>query len=62
MQHVKTTLQSFDPEYPFNVRFFDEVLNGLYEKERSLSSLITLFSLNRDLYLGGRGIRFGRIR
>ena len=45
MQHVKTTLQSFDPEYPFNVRFFDEVLNGLYEKERSLSSLITLFSL-----------------
>lgn len=45
MQHVKTTLQSFDPEYPFNVRFFDEVFNGLYEKERSLSSLITLFSL-----------------
>ncbi|WP_165155729.1 ABC transporter permease [Parabacteroides sp. ZJ-118] len=45
MRHVKTTLQSFDPEYPFNVRFFDEVLNGLYEKERSLSSLITLFSL-----------------
>ena len=42
---IKTTLQSFDPEYPFNVRFFDEVLNGLYEKERSLSSLITLFSL-----------------
>ncbi|WP_297900850.1 ABC transporter permease [uncultured Parabacteroides sp.] len=45
MRHVRATLQSFDPEYPFDVRFFDEVLNGLYEKERNLSSLITLFSL-----------------
>lgn len=43
--HVRSTLQTFDAEYPFNVRFFDAVLNRLYEKEQSLSSLITLFSL-----------------
>ncbi|RHJ90692.1 ABC transporter permease [Parabacteroides bouchesdurhonensis] len=45
MQHVRATLKSMDPEYPFNVRFFNEVLNSLYEKELNLSSLITLFSL-----------------
>jgi putative ABC transport system permease protein len=45
MTHVRNTLQTFDNEYPFNVRFFDEVINNLYEKEQKLSSLITLFSL-----------------
>jgi len=45
ISHVRSTLQTFDAEYPFNVRIFDEVLNRLYEKEQSLSSLITLFSL-----------------
>jgi putative ABC transport system permease protein len=45
MTHVRSTLQSFDDSYPFDVRFFDEVLNSLYEKEQKLGSLITLFSL-----------------
>lgn len=45
LNHIKTSLQMFDSEYPFNVRFFDAVLQRLYEKERSLSSLITLFSI-----------------
>jgi putative ABC transport system permease protein len=45
MTHVRNTLQSFDDSYPFDVRFFDEVLNNLYEKEQKLGSLITLFSL-----------------
>lgn len=45
MDQVRTTLKSFDPEYPFNVRFFDQVLNDLYGKEQRLSKLITLFSL-----------------
>lgn len=45
MKHIRTTLQTFDTEYPFNVRFFDEVLNRLYVKEQNLSNLITLFSL-----------------
>jgi putative ABC transport system permease protein len=42
---LRTTLTTFDDTYPFQVRFFDEVLNNLYEKEQKLSSLITLFSL-----------------
>ena len=45
ISHVRSSLAEFDAEYPFNVRFFDEVLQRLYEKETSLSSLITLFSL-----------------
>lgn len=43
-EHVNATLRSFDSEYPFNVRFFDDVLNQSYEKEQHLSSLITIFS------------------
>jgi putative ABC transport system permease protein len=45
MSHVRSILAEFDAEYPFNIRFFDHVLQRLYEKESSLSSLITLFSL-----------------
>jgi len=45
MEHVRTSLKTFDSEYPYDVRFFDEVLNRVYEKERNLTSLITLFSL-----------------
>jgi len=45
MAHVRSSLQTLDAEYPFNVRFFDEVLNRLYTKEQNLSTLITLFSL-----------------
>jgi putative ABC transport system permease protein len=45
MSHIRTTLAGFDAEYPFNVRFFDEVLQRLYEKETALSSLISLFSM-----------------
>ncbi|RHJ94866.1 ABC transporter permease [Parabacteroides bouchesdurhonensis] len=45
MQKVQDTLKNIDPDYPFNVRFFDEVLNSVYAKEKKLSMLITLFSL-----------------
>ncbi len=45
MSHIRSTLAWFDANYPFEVRFFDEVLQRLYEKESSLSSLISLFSL-----------------
>ena len=44
-EYVKKTMQSLDPGVPFNVRFFDDVLNTTYEQEQKLSSLITLFSL-----------------
>ena len=45
MSHIHSTLADFDAGYPFEVRFFDEVLQRLYEKETSLSSLISLFSI-----------------
>jgi len=45
LNHVRTSLQMFDSEYPFNIRFFDEVLHRLYTKEQKLSSQITLFSI-----------------
>jgi putative ABC transport system permease protein len=46
ISHIHSTLAGFDKEYTFfEVRFFDEVLQRLYEKEIALSSLITLFSL-----------------
>ena len=45
MAHVRSTLAEFDPNYPFNVRFHDEVLQRLYERERSLGLLILIFSL-----------------
>ena len=45
MTHVRNTLEEFDPNYPFQVRFFDEVLQRTYESERNLSRLILLFSL-----------------
>ncbi|WP_455620856.1 ABC transporter permease [Parabacteroides sp.] len=45
MDHVKSTLKAFDSEFPFDVRFFDQVLDRLYEKEGHLSTLITLFGL-----------------
>lgn len=45
MQHTRETYRSFDSEYPFNARFFDEVMNQLYDKEVKVSALITLFSL-----------------
>jgi putative ABC transport system permease protein len=45
MSHIHSTLTEFDADYAFEVRFFDEVLGRLYEKETSLSSLISLFSI-----------------
>jgi putative ABC transport system permease protein len=45
IEHVRATLKEFDDAYPFNVRFFDQVLNQTYESERKLGRLISLFSL-----------------
>ena len=45
MSHVRSTLAGFNTEITFNVRFYDEILQRLYEKEIALNSLITLFSL-----------------
>ncbi len=45
MAHVKNVMSEIHPDYPFDITFFDKVLNNLYEKETSLGALITLFSL-----------------
>ena len=41
---VEDCLKSFDPEYPFNVRFYDSILENTYQKEQRTGSLIALFS------------------
>lgn len=45
MLEVKESLKKIDPDYPFNIRFYDEVLHTAYAKEKNLSTLISLFSL-----------------
>lgn len=45
MEHVRESLAKFDSEYPFVVRFYDEVLQRTYEKELKIGALITLFSI-----------------
>jgi len=42
---IHSTLAELDENNTFDVRFYDEVLQRAYEKEISLSSLITFFSL-----------------
>ena len=45
IEHINASLAGFDANYIFDVSFFDEVLQRLYEKEIALTSLITLFSM-----------------
>ena len=45
MSYINATLAEYESNFPLEVRFFDEVLQRLYEKEMSLSSLISIFSL-----------------
>lgn len=45
MDHVRATLSDIDSEYPFDIRFYDEILQQTYEKEQKISSLITWFSV-----------------
>jgi putative ABC transport system permease protein len=45
MKHIKKILSDIDSEYPFNVRFYDDVMNHVYQKEQRLGFLITLFSI-----------------
>ena len=45
ISYIHATLADIYPNHTFEVRFFDEVLQRLYEKEIALGTLITLFSL-----------------
>ncbi|GHV56357.1 ABC transporter permease [Bacteroidia bacterium] len=44
MQHVRKTLSKLDPDWTFNVRFYDDAIQHVYEKEQHLTLLISLFS------------------
>ena len=45
LAQVRSALKEFDDAYPFDVRFFDERQQQMYEKEQTTGLLITLFSL-----------------
>lgn len=45
IDHVQKTIKKFDNEYPFNVRFYDKVIESLYTSEQNTTVLITMFSL-----------------
>ena len=43
--HIQETMRELDPSYPFNIEFYDEIFNHLYQKEENLRDLVTIFSL-----------------
>ncbi|MDR1455413.1 MAG: ABC transporter permease [Tannerella sp.] len=45
MTHVRDVLGELDASYPFDVRFFDDVLQKTYESEQRMGMLIAVFSL-----------------
>jgi putative ABC transport system permease protein len=45
MNHVKKTFAQLDPEYPFDIRFYDEVLERAYQKDQQMTLQITVFSI-----------------
>ena len=44
-KHIEKTLAAIDPDYPFEVVFYDEILQSTYDQEIRNSDLITLFGL-----------------
>jgi putative ABC transport system permease protein len=45
VRHIEKTVAAFDPAYPANIEFYDEVFNALYKKEINLEYTINLFGL-----------------
>jgi putative ABC transport system permease protein len=45
ISYIRSTLTEFSHEITFNIRFYDDILQRLYEKEIALKTLITLFSI-----------------
>lgn len=45
MEQVREVLRSFDADYPFDLMFYDRILDEMYSKELNLTMLITIFSL-----------------
>ena len=45
LTYIHSTIAEFEPNFSFEVLFFDDVIKKLYEKESELSLLVSLFSL-----------------
>ena len=43
--HVRETLKEIDPTFPFEISFYNTMLNNLYQKEQTLGKLISLFGI-----------------
>ena len=43
--HVRDTLKEIDPTFPFEISFYNTILNNLYQKEQTLGKLISLFGI-----------------
>lgn len=43
--HVRETLKEIDPTFPFEISFYNTILNNLYQKEHTLGKLISLFGI-----------------
>lgn len=45
IKHIRETLTEIDPAYPFEIEFFDSIINQMYQKETNQRSMITIFGL-----------------
>lgn len=45
VDHITKVVGEIDPTYPVSVEFYDDILDNLYRRERSLESLVVFFSL-----------------
>lgn len=43
--HVRETLKEIDPTFPFEISFYNTILNNLYQEEQTLGKLISLFGI-----------------
>ena len=43
--HVRETLKEIYPTFPFEISFYNTILNNLYQKEQTLGKLISLFGI-----------------
>ena len=43
--HVRETLKEIGPTFPFEISFYNTILNNLYQKEQTLGKLISLFGI-----------------
>lgn len=45
VEHIRQTIASIDPSYPFTIEFYDTTMEQLYQKEDSMNKMVTGFSL-----------------